>query len=139
MVAISRCHFLDCVYGCQFHCFLLQISTNFYLLTLLISNIGFNNSILKLGFFAKFIEIKKYHHFFFFCWSVFLSCWQLPGEPWYCTKSATTPRGFPTLLYQPRVHTNFEVIVLYTQQMHYVHVILFYFTKGCYFLNMDKK
>ena len=61
------------------------------------------------------------------------------GEPWYCTKSVATPRGCPTLLYQPRVRTKLDVTILYTQQMHYVHVILFCFTKGCYFLNYDKK
>ena len=55
------------------------------------------------------------------------------GEPWYCTKSAATPRGCPALLYQHGVHENLEVTVLYTQQMHSVHVILFRFTKGCYF------
>ena len=61
------------------------------------------------------------------------------GEPWYCTKSVATPRDYPTLLYQPEVHTNFEVTVLYTQQMHFVHVILFFFIKGCYFLNYENK
>ena len=55
------------------------------------------------------------------------------GEPWYCTKNVATPRGCPTLLYQPGVRTNLEVTMLYTQKMHYVHLILFCFTKGCDF------
>ena len=37
------------------------------------------------------------------------------GEPCYCTKNVATPRGFPTLIYQPEVHTNLEVTVIYTQ------------------------
>ena len=60
------------------------------------------------------------------------------GEPWYCTESTATPSGCPNLLYQPGVHTNLEVTVLYTLHMHYVHVILFCFMKGCYFLNSDE-
>ena len=63
----------------------------------------------------------------------FTTPWGTFGEPWYCTKSAATPRGCPTLIYQPEVHTKFEVTVLYTQQMHSVHVILFCFMKGYYF------
>jgi len=33
----------------------------------------------------------------------------------YCSKNVPTPRGSPTVLYQPEVHTNVDVTVLYTQ------------------------
>lgn len=35
-------------------------------------------------------------------------------EPRYCNNNATTPRA-TNFTYQPRVHTNLEVIVLYAQ------------------------
>ena len=40
---------------------------------------------------------------------------QINGEAWYWTKGAATPRGYPILLYQPGVCTNFEVTMIYTQ------------------------
>ncbi len=35
-------------------------------------------------------------------------------EPWYCIKDVATPKDL-NLNYQPGVHTNLEMIVLYTQ------------------------